>query len=71
MQQVLSHNHQRAFFTELNALLMEGWTVVPGTMYVTSFSYLPPVGDFAVRRLSDGSSVRQIFTVVVYRDDVC
>lgn len=34
MQQLVSHHCPWGFSTEVNILLMDGWGIVPGTMYV-------------------------------------
>lgn len=34
MQQLVSHWCPHRFSNEVNALLMDGWRIVPGTMYV-------------------------------------
>ena len=34
MQQLVSHWCPWSFSVEVNALLMDGWKIVPGTMYV-------------------------------------
>jgi len=70
MQQVVVSNYQRQFYEELNALLMDSWRVVPNTMFATTMEIAADIHTPQKYILPNGKTVKQLFSIVIERDDV-
>lgn len=68
MQQVVWSNCQKKFFDELQAVLMDGWKVVPHTMFFGS-AELVSDGTGPHNRVGE-TFKKQLFLIVVEREDV-
>lgn len=69
MQQALIGNNLNHFESELNHHLMNGWRVVPGTMYVGSQRLAATKTTPEWFRLADGSTFYKVFFVVLENDE--
>lgn len=65
MQQILIDRDPRRFAEEVNALLMDGWTVVVGTMTVDGVRAVAGPQCPSQWRLQDGSTFERWFSVVL------
>ena len=70
MQQLIMRNSQKNFHEEVNALLMDGWRIVPGTLYATTIEKAGTPDPQCWYRLPDGRSLQPVFCVVVENDEV-
>lgn len=68
MQQLIMDTNPHRFQKEVNALMMDGWKVVPGTMYGVS---LPKVAGINVpeRFIIEGLTFIQVYSVVLENEE--
>lgn len=69
MQQALMDFRSDRFMTNLNALLMDGWTIVPGSFYATSVEQAS-VNVPERLRTPHGTFFDKVFFVCVQNDEV-
>lgn len=65
MQQIVIRNSQREFHDEINALLMDGWSIAPGGLYATSFEAAPRMNTPKDFILPSGRMLCPVYMAIV------
>lgn len=70
MQQALMDYRGDRFMDNLNALMMDGWRIVPGTFYATSVEQQASANVPDRFRTARGTCFDKVFVVCLQNDEV-
>lgn len=70
MQQIVVENSRQRFVEEVNALLMDGWRVIPGTTLIAGLEMVAYPDQPSRYTLPNGTTRVVQYSIVLERDDV-
>jgi hypothetical protein len=69
MQQAIMHADPRKFLEDLNAVLLDGWEIVPGSWGASACQQVQPADNLRSKyTLADGTTYVKFFFCVVHDD---